>query len=193
MTAASLPARTGAARHRKPRSRPLVPARLAACLGLCALALLCYQEMDRIRMAESRLSGLVLIVGTGVPAGSWPQDATVWFAPFPPGQVGLVITPECTVALLIIPFLLITAAAVWMRAPLRRPLTALAAAIILIAGFNQLRLLTVAWFILGMGSASGFYWGHTLVGSLLTVVSLASSLAVYGMILLRRGSAAPAR
>jgi exosortase/archaeosortase family protein len=193
VTAASLPARTRSARHRKPRSRPLAPARLAACLGLCTLALLSFGEMDRIRMAESWLSGLVLTVGTGVPAGSWPEDATVWFAPFPPGQVGLVVTPECTVALLIIPFLLVTAAAVWMRAPLRRPLAALAAAIVLIAAFNQLRLLTVAWFILAMGSASGFYWGHTLVGSLITVVSLASSLAVYGMILLRRGSAAPER
>ena len=192
MTAAALPGRPPA-RHRRPPSRSLSPVRLAACLALCALALLAFAEMSRIREFEAWLSGLVLTVGAGVPAGSWPGSATVWFAPFPPGQVGLVITPDCTVALLIIPFLLVTAAAVWMRAPLRRPLTALAAAVILIVGFNQLRLLTVAWFILGMGTASGFYWGHTLAGSLITVLSLASSLAVYGVVLLRRGSAAPAR
>jgi len=193
VTAAALPRRPPPARHRKPPSHSVAPARLAACLSLCTLALLVFGQMSRIREFEAWLSGLVLTVGTGVPAGSWPDNATVWFAPFPPGQVGLVITPECTVALLIVPFLLVTAAAVWMRAPLRRPLTALATAVILIAGFNQLRLLTVAWFILGMGTASGFYWGHTLVGSLITVVSLACSLAAYGVVLLRRGSAAPAR
>ena len=70
---------------------------------------------------------------------------------------------------------------------------AAAVAVALLILVNQLRLVTITWLVRGMGIGSGFYWGHTLVGSLITVVSLACSLAAYGMLLLRRGTAAPAR
>ncbi|MEP7023086.1 MAG: hypothetical protein ABJB47_04615, partial [Actinomycetota bacterium] len=137
------------------------------------------------------LASHVVTLGAHVPTGYWHSIAAMWFAPNPADQVGLGITPECTVGLLIIPFLLITAVAVWLRTPLRWPLIALVIALVLLVVINQLRLLTVVWFILAMGSHSGFYWGHTLVGSLITIAGIALSLAVYAKILLKRGS--PAR
>jgi exosortase/archaeosortase family protein len=217
VTADALPSGSRSAQHRKPAghraprgraTRPARPARprgglasrlaagalrLVACAGLCGLAVLAVAKQFRIRVFEAWLSSHVLAAGARVPAGYWSHYAAVWFAPDPSDQIGLIITPECTIALLIVPFLLLTAGTVWIRMPLRWPLIALAAAVLLLTAVNQLRLLTVTWFILGMGTHSGFYWGHTLVGSLITIAGIAVSLALYGFILLRRGNAARGR
>ena len=164
--------------------------RLVACAGLCGLAGLVYRNIFEIRVFEAWLSSRIVAKVTSLPTGYWHSSAGMWFAPTPWDQVGLVITPECTVALLVIPFLLITAVTVWLRTPLRWPLTALVAATVFLVTINQLRLLTVVWFIRAMGDQSGFYWGHTLVGSLITIAGIAISLAVYTLIFSRRGRTA---
>jgi hypothetical protein len=61
---------------------------------------------------------------------------------------------------------------------------------VFLATINQLRLLTVVWFIRATGTQSGFYRGHTLVGSLMTIAGIAVSLAVCTLIFSRRGKAA---
>jgi exosortase/archaeosortase family protein len=167
--------------------------RLIACAGLVGLAGLVYHKIFAIRVFEARLSSIIVAKATSLPTGYWHSSAGMWFAPTPWDQVGLVITPECTVALLIIPFLLITAITVWLRTPLRWPLIALATAAVFLVAINQLRLLTVVWFIRAMGNQSGFYWGHTLVGSLMTIAGIAISLGLYTMIFSRRGRGAVRR
>jgi exosortase/archaeosortase family protein len=164
--------------------------RLVVCAELCGLAALVYRKIFEIRVFEAWLSSRIVAKVTSMPTGYWHSSAGMWFAPNPSDQVGLVITPECTVALLIIPFLLVTAVTVWLRTPLRWPLIALAAATVFLVAINQLRLLTVVWFIRAMGNQSGFYWGHTLAGSLITIAGIAASLAVYARIFSRRGKAA---
>jgi hypothetical protein len=47
---------------------------------------------------------------------------------------------------------------------------------------NQVRLLQIAIFVRKMGVSSGFYWGHTLVGSLITICGLAITLVVFARI-----------
>jgi exosortase/archaeosortase family protein len=172
------------------RQLAYVLSRLIACAGLCGLAALVYRKIFQIRVFEAWLSSRIVAKATSLPTGYWHKFAGMWFAPTPSDQIGLIITPECTVALLVIPFLLITAVTVWLRTPLRWPLTALAAAVVLLVTINQLRLLTVVWFIRAMGNQSGFYWGHTLVGSLITIAGIGLSLLVYSLIFARRGKAA---
>jgi hypothetical protein len=70
--------------------------------------------------------------------------------------------------------------------PLIRPVVGLAAALVMLIAVNQLRLLDIVWFVHAMGWGNGFYWGHTLVGSLITIVGLASSLAVFVLVTVRR-------
>jgi exosortase/archaeosortase family protein len=107
---------------------------------------------------------------------------------------GLQITAECTVALLLPPFLLMTALAVWLRRkPSAWPLVALAVASGLLLMVNQLRLLAVVWFIQALGMKSGYYWGHTMVGSLITISGLAATLLVYAPLIITRGGASGRR
>jgi exosortase/archaeosortase family protein len=165
-----------------------VLSRVIACAGLCALATAAYQGIFRIRVFEAWLSSHVVALGASVRTGYWRSAPGVWFAPNSSGQVRLLITSESSVAVLVILFLLITAGAVWRRTPLRWPLAALMTAVALLVAINQLRLLTVVWFILAMGDDRGFYWGHTLAGPVITGAGIAASLAAYSTILLRRGS-----
>jgi hypothetical protein len=72
------------------------------------------------------------------------------------------------------------------RIALRRP----TAASVLLAAINQSRLLTAVWFIQAMGNRSGFYWGRTLAGSLITIAGIAVSPALYTLIFSRWGKAA---
>ena len=92
-------------------------------------------------------------------------------------HIGLVITPECTIALLMIPFLIATALIVWMRRRMTLPLVGLGVALLLLVAVNQARLLGIVLFVKEMGFQSGYYWGHTLVGSAITIIGLAGSLA----------------
>ncbi len=114
--------------------------------------------------------------------------ATVWFA-MKTTHIGLVITPECTVALLMIPFLFATALLIWYRAQTGWPLLALAVAMCLLVAVNQLRLLSIVWFVQGMGFQSGF-WGHTLVGSMMTIAGLGGTLAIFVYLAVCRGRVA---
>jgi len=49
------------------------------------------------------------------------------------------------------------------------------------------RLLGIVWFVKEMGFQSGYYWGHTLVGSMITIVGLAGSLATFAYLGVCRG------
>jgi exosortase/archaeosortase family protein len=108
-----------------------------------------------------------------------PSAPIVWFDSGSHHNIAMFITPECTVATLIIPFLAGTALIVWCQSRLARPSAALAMAAVLLVAVNQLRLLTIASLVLAMGESSGFYWGHTIVGSLITVFGVAFVFCAY--------------
>jgi exosortase/archaeosortase family protein len=185
------PLRTGgAARSRAARPAGSSPAataaRLAVGCGLIALAALVAHEDLKIRSFEAWLAGRVIAAGARVPTTAVPKLATVWFG-IRTTRIGLVITPECTIALLMIPFLVATALIVWMRRRVTLPLAGLSAALVLLVGVNQVRLLGIVWFVKEMGFQSGYYWGHTLVGSMITIVGLAGSLATFAYLGVCRG------
>src|SRR5580692_1528738 len=201
MTADALPGHGGRSRHRRtaparrgaghaaPRGRQLArpgTARLSACLSCVAMAVAAVAEDGPIRGLEAWLAGHVIGLLALTTAGSAPRAAVFWFTARQHVQVGMEITPECTVAFLFIPFLLATAWLVWLRPSARAPLTALGTATALLVLLNQMRFLTIAWLVRSMGFSSGFYWGHTWLGSLITVLGLALILGIYSVIAIGR-------
>jgi exosortase/archaeosortase family protein len=207
MTGAALPARpAGAHRRQAPgrrssarrsAARPGGPAakparsvsaktvRLATSIALCGVAYAVARENVNIRDFEAWLSGHIISVAAGLNAGHSYGTPTVWF-PTKHAEIGLVITPECTASLLMVPFIAAAALLVWQRVSLVRPIVGLAVAVVSLIMVNQIRLLGIVWFVKAMGFSSGFYWGHTLVGSIVTIVGLASSLAMFAMLAVRR-------
>jgi exosortase/archaeosortase family protein len=198
MTEGALPARPAGAHRRQPAARSAAAqlaeyrrtttasaVRLGVSLGLIGLAYLTLRDNERIRDFEAWLAGHVITVAARLPSGNSKNQPIVWF-PNKTQEIGLVITPECTVALLMVPFIIATALLVWQRVPLIRPMLGLVLAAVMLIIVNQLRLLGIVLFVKHMGFASGFYWGHTLVGSIITIAGLASSLATFALMAVRR-------
>jgi exosortase/archaeosortase family protein len=172
----------------KPAGRMLT-ARIAASAAVAALSLAAIRENMDFRIFEAWLAGHVIGLVTSVRAGAVPGAPIVWFASSPHRDLAMYITPDCTVATLTIPFLVGTAWMIWHHSQLARPAAALAIAVILLVALNQLRLLTIACLVLAMGVSSGFYWGHTMVGSLITIFGVVLVFCAYAFVAVgRRGT-----
>ena len=60
-----------------------------------------------------------------------------------------------------------------------RVLFSLAVAGLALIGVNQLRLLTLVGLVNWLGSDRGYYWGHTLLGSMVSVFGGAIALVLF--------------
>jgi exosortase/archaeosortase family protein len=165
--------------------------RILACASCCLLAAVAVKENYLLRGVEADLASKVVGFVTSSPAGAIPQTPTFWFTLSRHHEMGLEITPACTVVLMMTPFLIATAFLVWRKSSVLRPVTACLIAIAMLLVVNQLRILTIILFVLKLGFNGGFYWGHTLIGSLVTIIGGSATLVVYALIAVRRGS--PAR
>jgi exosortase/archaeosortase family protein len=172
-------------RERPARQHSVI--RIAVCVACLALAVVAWQEQVAFRGLEARLAGSVIHLVTHMRTGSSAKVGTFWFSAVKTGYIGLQITPECTVALLTLPFLLATACLAWLQPRIVRPVAALVVAVAMLLAMNQLRFAVIAYLIKRMGVSSGFYWGHTLIGSIITIGGLAAVLATFAMIAVTRG------
>jgi exosortase/archaeosortase family protein len=103
--------------------------------------------------------------------GSNLARAVVWFQFGPNRAVGLVITPECTAALLLVPVLLAGVALLGRRSVgLGRVLVAVVTAALIILCGNLLRIGAIAVLIDRFGVENGYALGHTVVGSMISIV-----------------------
>jgi exosortase/archaeosortase family protein len=166
---------------------------LVATAAGAALSATVLKEAMAVRDFEAWLSGHVVPPLTGIDAGSYVNSPVVWFADGPHRYMGLSITPDCTVDALIVPFAAVTAWVAWRQVRLMRPLFGLAVAVGLLFGMNQLRLLLIVVLTVRFGYANGFYWGHTLIGSLITVFGVVLIFVVYALITVRRNGSRPRR
>jgi exosortase/archaeosortase family protein len=82
---------------------------------------------------------------------------------------------------------LVTAWSIWRQGILIRPLISLAVTIGLLLALNQVRLLVIIILTRRYGYTSGFYWGHTLLGSQITFFGTVLIFLVYIFIGIRRG------
>lgn len=104
-----------------------------------------------------------------------------------PGMLGLQITLGCSSVLLVTPILLATSMLLMFgRMAAARVLAAAAVAGVLVVGFNVLRLVVITALVGVWGPQSGFGWGHTLFGSVLTLVGMSGALAVFWLVLTAR-------
>lgn len=61
----------------------------------------------------------------------------------------------------------------------RRVLLGLGVGVVLLVATNQLRITMVVWLVQWLGVDTGYYWGHTLMGSAVSVVGGAATLATF--------------
>jgi exosortase/archaeosortase family protein len=159
---------------------------LMMAAGSAALSAIVLKEATAVRDFEAWLSGRVVPLLTGINAGSYGHSPVIWFAFRPDRYLGLSITPDCTVDALIVPFTVVTAWVIWRQVRLMRPLLALALAVGLLFVMNQVRLLLIVALTVHFGYKNGFYWGHTLIGSLITVFGVVLIFVAYALIAVRR-------
>jgi exosortase/archaeosortase family protein len=108
----------------------------------------------------------------------------IWFGLGAPGAFGLVITPDCSSVLLIAPLCVLGIALLIPRKlAVDRVMKALAvAALILVAG-NLTRIGVIALAIRVAGIGPGYQVGHLVLGSLISIICIAVSLALLTVII----------
>lgn len=111
----------------------------------------------------------------------------IWFGLGSPGAFGLVITPDCSSALLITPLCVLGVALLIPRKlAVHRVMKALTvAAVILVAG-NLTRIGVIALAIRMAGIGTGYQVGHLVLGSLISIICIAVSLTVLTVIITAR-------
>lgn len=163
-----------------PASRrvPLPTQAVVACLIALAVALVIWQRF--YRTAEVVLAGGVLRLTTG--HGVYVADArqTVYFGLGGDSPFGLRMTPECTSAFLVLPLLVVGAIMIALRPRItRQVLIALGVAALAVIVVNQLRVLTIVGLVNWLGTDLGYYWGHTMLGSMVSVFGGAVALVLF--------------
>lgn len=145
---------------------------------LCAAALVAVLAAGRwIQVGEAALSTLVA-------RASGVQDAhrvgTAVVFDLDGRAVGYGITLGCTVAFLLLPFVLGTAVVLTVqRTTALRALAALAAAVAVVAACNQLRLLVILSGIRLLGLERGYSATHVLVGTALSTVGVVAAALLF--------------
>jgi exosortase/archaeosortase family protein len=148
--------------------------------GLLALAVALVLAHRAYQTAEISLAGLFLhlFTSSGVYVAAGQQ--TVYFGLGSANPLGLTMTPECTSAFLLIPLVLVSAALVALRPAIgRRVLASLGVATLILIVVNQLRIMTLAALVGWLGTDRGYYWGHTMIGSLVSVFGGAIALVLF--------------
>ncbi|WP_283137178.1 hypothetical protein [Rhizohabitans arisaemae] len=164
-----------------------LPYRLLLLTVFAGFLLLILIWNDELRGLEAVIASDVVAVFASTETGYSASRAIVTFDNHTAVPMGLRITPECTSAFLVLPLLLISGLVVWLQRKVSLwPLLALVTATLLMLATNQVRILTVTLLIKGLGFDPGYYWGHTVVGSVISVLGIAASLVAYVLLIMRR-------
>jgi exosortase/archaeosortase family protein len=155
-----------------------------AVLALIAISLLVFQY--QFRHLEAAAAAQVYDLVTPTLAAS--RAPIIWFGLGSASAFGLVITPDCSSALLIAPLCgLGILLMIPRRLPVRRVAKALAAAAAVMVTGNLLRIGVIALAIRVGGIGPGYQVGHLVLGSLVSIVCIALALALLTLILTSRG------
>lgn len=144
-------------------------------LGGIALSLLIYQLQYRDLEADvaAHLFGIVTPTLAGASA------PIVWFGLPGANAFGLMITPDCSSSLLLVP---LCALGMLLMIPRKlrvgRTVKALTVAAILLVSGNMLRIAVIAVTTRMGGIGAGYQFGHLVLGSLISIVCIAVSLTL---------------
>ncbi|HEY3608534.1 MAG TPA: exosortase P [Pseudonocardiaceae bacterium] len=161
--------------------RLLIALLLAVAVGL-VLGHLAYQT------AEVSLAGVLLRLfsSSGVYVATGQQ--TVYFGLGSAHPIGLTMTPECTSAFLLVPMIVVGALLIGLRPRIAgRVVLSLGVAAAVLIVVNQVRILTMAALVGLLGTDRGYYWGHTMVGSVVSVFGGAIALVLFVWLATRPG------
>ncbi|SES37657.1 exosortase P [Actinokineospora terrae] len=160
-----------------PVSRPSTKL-VAIALVAAAVALVVGNRL--YRTAEMALASGILRLITSGGVHLVAERQTVYFGLGTDHAFGLRMSPECTSAFLVLPLLVVAAVMVALRGRIAgRVLVALLLAGIAVVVVNQLRVLTLVGLIDWLGTDQGYYWGHTFLGSIVSVVGGAAALVLF--------------
>ncbi len=150
---------------------------VGALLGIAALLVV---RHDTYRSLEIRLAAVLIDLVTSAGVYVVPQRQTVYFGLGTDHSIGLKITPECTSAFLVVPLLVVGAAMLGLRPRITgRVLASLGVSVLVLVLVNQLRVLTLVGLIDAFGRDRGYYLGHTLFGSMVSVFGGAAALVLF--------------
>jgi hypothetical protein len=144
-----------------------------AVLALIATALLVFEYQFRHieAMTASAMIGLL------TPTVAATKAPIIWFGLGQPGAFGLVITPDCSSALLLVPLCLL---GIGLMIPRRlhagRVAGGLGGAAMLLVGGNMARIAVIALAVRIAGLGLGYQVGHLIIGSLVSIICIAASL-----------------
>lgn len=151
---------------------------LIALLVVVAVALVLAHQA--YQTAEISLAGVFLHFFTSSGVYVQPGAQTVYFGLGSSTPLGLRMTPECTSAFLLVPLVVVSAVLIALRPRIaHRVLFSLGVAALILIVVNQLRILTLAGLVAWLGTDDGYYWGHTMVGSLVSVFGGAVALVLF--------------
>jgi len=132
------------------------------------------------RSLEIRLAAVLIDLVTSAGVSVVPERQTVYFGLGTDHAIGLRITPECTSAFLVVPLLVVASAMIALRPRItNRVLASLGVAVVVLVLVNQSRVLTLAALIAAFGRDRGYYLGHTLFGSMVSVFGGAAALVLF--------------
>jgi exosortase/archaeosortase family protein len=160
-------------------SRPIAWHRgVAVVLLLGAVALVVWHRV--YRTIEMQLAGGLIRLFTSDGVYVAAQRQSVYFGLGGETPFGLRMSPECTSAFLLLPLLLVGAVMILLRPHIaRQVLGALGFSLVALILVNQLRLLMLVGLIDWLGTDRGYYLGHTVFGSLISILGGAAALVLF--------------
>jgi hypothetical protein len=156
--------------------------RVTAIGVLAGVALVLIVLQFQVRRLEA--NAMAHLYNLVTPTAAASDSPVIWFGPKTPDGFGLMIAPDSSSALLIAP--LCGLGMVLIRPhhpPARRAAKALAAASAVMVVGNLIRAGVIALVIRVDGIGAGYQVGQLVLGSLISVVSIALSLALLTVIL----------
>jgi exosortase/archaeosortase family protein len=158
----------------------LVPMAVLAAIAV-SLVVLQHQFRDLEAVVAAHLCSLI------TPTLAAPGAPIVWFGLGTPSGFGLEITPDCSSALLIAPLCVLgIGLMVPRKLSLRRVCAGLAVAAALLVAGNMARIGLIAEMIHLYGIGTGYQLGHLLLGSLVSIVCIATSMVALTLIVTGR-------
>jgi exosortase/archaeosortase family protein len=161
------------------------PNRLVPMAMLAAIAALLLIFQYQFRDLEAAVAAHLCSVFT--PTLAAPRAPIVWFGLGTSSGFGLVITPDCSSALLIAPLCVVGMALMIPRKlALSRVCAGLAVAAVLLVAGNMARIGLIAMMVHLYGLGTGYQLGHLVLGSMLSIVCIALSMVVLALIVTGR-------
>jgi exosortase/archaeosortase family protein len=156
-------------------SRLVSPARGLLAVGLWAATVAAIASATSARAVEAEVAASLAGPVTSGRSGSVGDVILIGLGT--PASMGLQITNECTVMLLIVPMLFLAGLIIlFPRFKIRNVLFGLLMGVLVVGLTNQVRIVLIAWATENYGFGLGYELTHKFIGSVLAIAGFAAGL-----------------